>query len=112
MSKSPKKPASNLVECQICHEYYQLKGIGRHRIACAREHNSEAQQKDFLKKKAKESKIPKGNISSFFFTQQMFCDYIWYLEKIIIPRRLVVKPWENLGRLGDLIIMLFLKFTL
>ena len=61
MSKSPKKPALNLLECEICHVHYQRKGIGRHRIACAREHNSRIQQKEFVKmKKIKESKIPKG----------------------------------------------------
>ena len=77
MSKSPKKPSSNLVECQICHVHYQLKGIGRHRIACVREHNSSIVQKEFLKKKKKEkeSKIPlaKG-MGSLFFLQQMFRD--------------------------------------
>jgi hypothetical protein len=86
MSKSPKKPVSNLVECQICHIHYQLKGIGRHRIACARENNSVIQQKKFLKekelkKKAKDSKktgLPLLAGSS---------------------RRLVVKPWEKFGRL-------------
>ena len=61
MSKSPKKPSSNLVECQICHIHYNFKGIGRHRIACMREEDSRIQEKEFQrKKKSKESKIPKG----------------------------------------------------
>jgi hypothetical protein len=71
MTKSPKKPASSLVECQICHVHYQLKGIGRHRMACAREHNSGIQQKEFLKKKKdKESKIPRGMF--MFFSNKSF----------------------------------------
>jgi hypothetical protein len=51
MSKSPKKSASNLVECRICHVHYQLKEIGQHYIACVQEHNMAIQQKEFVEKK-------------------------------------------------------------
>lgn len=94
--------ASNLVECQICHVYYKLKGIGPHRAACAREHNSRIQEREFLKKKKeKESKTPIG-INSLF---SWICAQLIYtiLTATIVGSsnsRLVVKPWEKYGRLG------------
>jgi hypothetical protein len=105
MSKSPKKPVSNLVECQICHVHYQLKGIGRHRIACAREHNSGIQQKEFLKKKSKESKtrIPRGITSSSLWSNvSRLADIMVLLAALVGPTsRSVAKPWEKFGRLGN-----------